>query len=485
MIKKVLFLISYLPYRSFKKALKNPRKYQEFLLKRIIYESKQVKALREKTFLKENFQSSASLNYSDYAEYVSNSLRGGKNEAVYGKIQFFEKTSGSSSGSKEIPYTYKTMWDFFQMILVWIHDLTISHFSLESFKTFLSISASFQDNERTKRIEDDSEYLPFFFRKVFKKHILIPEDLKKTKDIKEYDDKLLSYLVEQEALEIISIWNPTYLLVYLEKLEHIYPSLKKESKRKNLPNSFRLTAEDLSRLWPNLKLISLWGDASAKESFLEVSRLFPTVNIQKKGLLSTEFPVSIPLHRRGNGHYPLVHLVYYEFKAQGKIYRLDEVDKNKEYVLILSKPGGFIKYDTNDRVRIIDFEGDVPIFEFIGRDKFVSDLVGEKLNESHVEKVLKANLKGFSFLEATREEEKLFYKLYTSDQSCNGHDIDLLLSANVHYNYARKIKQLAPLEVQISPSPEMLYMKKMQGKGLKLGDIKKSHLVKLACVAEN
>ncbi len=458
----------------FEKGLKDPGIAQQDILKRVICEVTKIDHYRQYGDISTcNFKEKIPISdYEDIQLSVKKSLNGKNNAIVFGKVKLFEKTSGSSGGSKYIPYTNKALIDFYQTTLIWIYDIITHHKSLKTFKMFLSISPSFQEKEENVSLENDDEYFPYLFRKLLSRILLIPKNLKQIKTPEEYDRNLLSFLVEQKDLEIISIWSPSYLLVYLEKLEADYSDLRHRAKRE-LPEKL-----DLNLLWPHLKFISVWGDDVAEEGFQKIKEIFPKIQIQKKGLLSTEFPVTIPLLKNPKGHYPLLQLVYFEFIKDGHSHSLLEVKKNGIYTLVLSKPGGFIRYNTHDRVKIIDFDGRVPILEFVGRDGIVSDLVGEKLNATFVEETLKLLLRDQAYLMACYEGDEYFYTLF-ANQETNLSQLEQKLCQNVHYNYARKIGQLKDLKQVVCKSPNIEYIETKRKNGMKLGDIKFSYLMKL------
>jgi len=456
MIRWLLKTLTWLPHYRFRKALVDPR-IQEKVLNKIIKEIPKIQHYKNLTVSKDNFDRVVPIvEYDDIRASVELSLRGIKNAILYGTIKMYEKTSGTTTASKHIPYTTKTMYDFFTMLMIWCHDLVSNVNDLSTCGTFFSISPTKNENEvKNVGMNSDDEYFPWLVRKLFSKQLLIPRNIKSIKNQEDYDKKLLEFLSNQKSLEIISIWNPTYLLVYLDK----FPK-----------------DTDFKLIWPNLKIISVWGDATAEQGYNILKNIFPHVYIQKKGLLSTEFPISIPLAKRANGHYPLIHLIYFEFKNSEKLLKLHEVKIGETYTLVLSKPGGFIRYNTHDQVEIIDIEKGVPIFKFIGRDNITSDLVGEKLTEVFVRNSLKKFTSKNAFLRACYKHQKFFYELVT-EENINIIDFETELRMNIHYDYARKIGQLGPLRINQVDNPEEEFLKFKLQMNLKRGDVKFSHLL--------
>ncbi len=473
MIKFILRIMTYPLYRTFLNSISNIEKAQNGVFEKIKAESKSLKRYEGISISNyDDFKSKTDLcEYKDYKELVDKDLAGSCNQSVYGKILFAEKTSGTLSGSKLIPYTQKHLLSYLKMSAVWLADLIKNKSELSTFKLFISISPSFQDEGG---MDSDDEYLPWPLRLIFGSRLLIPNGIKQIQDPKLYEEKLLSYLIAQKELELISIWNPSYLLIYLAKLEKDYLHYKKLSKRDDLPDVLNLSA-----IWPKLKFVSVWGDANSSEDFNRLQSKLPKVFFQKKGLLSTEFPVTIPLCKREQGHYPLAHLIFFELLCDGEIFRLHELELGKAYTLILSAPGGFHRYNTHDVIKVIAFDGGCPIFEFIGRDNNVSDMVGEKLSEVFVKQcILNTSNQSYTYLKACKDQIPYHYQVITDDEELNLAKIEDELCTNVHYNYARKIGQLETLEIKFSDSAEKDYYQSQIESGKKFGDIKKLYLMK-------
>ena len=145
---------------------------------------------------------------------------------------------------------------------------------------------------------------------------------------------------------------------------------------------------DWSRLWPRLKLISCWTSANASAAALRIGDKFPGVCLQGKGLLATEAPMTLPLIE-ARGFVPLIGEVFYEFlDDRGNISLLHELEAGREYEIVLTQKGGLYRYRIGDRIRVTHFYKATPCFEFIGRSDAVSDLVGEKLNETFAQSCL-------------------------------------------------------------------------------------------------
>lgn len=474
-MKFLLKIISYFSYRIFKSSLNDIEKSQELVLKKLLRESQFLTYYQTPVNSYKEFAKTPIKEYEDYADGVKKDLEGERNHSVYGRVIITEKTSGTTSGSKVIPYTSKQLSHFFSMTLIWIHDLLNSEaLGLKSLKTFISISPGFDKSDH-KTVNSDEEYLPWIIRLIFSKKILIPTGLRSVQDPDQYNEKLLIYLLKQKELENISIWNPNYLLSYLDLFKSRYEFFKEKSARFDLPDKYE--EKMTQQIWPKVKFISVWGDSNAVKDFERLKKVFSkNIVFQKKGLLSTEFPVTIPLLEVEKGHIPLVHKVFIELKQEDRIYRLHDAKVGESYSLILSSPGGFHRYNTHDIVKVIGIHKNCPTFEFVGRDNY-SDLVGEKLSEVFVKLCIeKVSPNSFTLLRAVVENDQKFYQVLTDDESLDLDALENLLKENIHYRYARNINQLKSLRVQGYSEKEFYDDQVKLGK--KRGDIKRSYLLR-------
>jgi hypothetical protein len=205
-------------------------------------------------------------------------------------------------------------------------------------------------------------------------------------------------------------------------------------------------------LWPNLRVISCWTSAEAREVLSEIGRLFPGVTILGKGLLATEGVMSIPLRRFG-GAVPAITSHFLEFVApeSGRAYLVHELERSREYMPVLTTGGGLWRYRVGDRVRVTAIVDGIPVLEFVGRDDSVCDLRGEKLTAAFVGGVIETMRTGgaltgtFAMLTPTRD--RTGYVLFTDAAFAHGDMLDRLLRANPHYAYCRELGQLQHPEI--------------------------------------
>lgn len=431
-------------------------------------------------------------------------------------VLFYEKTSGSSGPAKYIPYTAALRRSFSRAFAVWAHDLVARGPRFETGRIYLSVSPSFGHEAATERgvpvgMADDRDYLDGWLRRVLSpfwvglglpprkvssriRHYITGGDavrLDRERDPERFKRRTALALLACAELEVISVWNPTFLTVHLELIA---------ARRDLFAAGARLRGErlralmadpiDWRRLWPRLALVSCWTSAAAARPAARLGELFPGVLVQGKGLLATEAPVTIPYLPAG-GYLPVLDEIYLELEQGGELAPLAAARPGERYGVVVSQKGGLVRYRLGDQVEVSHIYRGVPCLELVGRSGGVSDLVGEKLSEPFVRSALGAlDLagSGFATLVPVREGGRDRYVLAVDRAARPGgelaRDLDGALARAHHYAQARALGQLAPAAVWVSPgAPEAIARFHMR-RGMKWGDIKVTALCAAPADAE-
>lgn len=388
----------------------------------------------------------------------------------------YEYTSGSSGTPKPIPYTPSLMSSFHRMFNIWSHDI-LSNASLNLKYGVIYISVS-PLNDDFKGHEDDSEYLGTFFKHILHR-FLIGQELKKLKDKECYLECLSYILISNPQLEIISIWSPSLFVRVINfikdhKIEIVENLKKGEFKKSNIHLKFSplslSNSSPITDFFPSLKLISCWADAQAKNDYHLISKIFKNCLVQKKGILATEAPISLPLININNSS-PLLGEIFFEFiDSKGKIKLINDIKIDEVYSLIISTKGGFYRYKIGDNVLIKDKVLETPTFEFVGRSGNVSDLCGEKLSETELIHLIEPALSYALF------PNKDHYVICAKTKE-DFEKVSLALKKSPHYSFCLQAQQLRPPHfVQVDEIEEKIQNFFMLERQMKLGDIKIQHL---------
>ncbi|HEX4924618.1 MAG TPA: GH3 auxin-responsive promoter family protein [Bdellovibrionales bacterium] len=473
------FRIALLPLRwRFELRLSKPWRSQKRVLKRIVRAASQTefgrsRGLTARDRLEEFSFKVPVAGYDAFEPWIQ------KQMCVEGKVltaeavRLYEPTSGSSGKIKVIPYTRSLKRAFNMMFLLWMHDLLSFGPRLRTGRFYFSLSPRMGSQDRTVRgkpigLADDSEYLIAPLRKLLARYFVKSPP---TDGSEPFQKRLAARLAAQTDLEVISVWSPSFLQSLLECI---------------LENGYH-HGLSWKQLWPNLKIISCWGSASATMGALELRKQFPHVFVQFKGLVATEAPMTLPL-LRANGFVPLVDEIFYEFiDADGQTRLLHELKAGQEYAIVISHPAGLYRYRIGDRVRVTHFYRATPCLEFIGREGGVSDLVGEKLGEEFVRNVARelGLASGFVTLIPRRGEAASHYVALLKPEALNdwpeiedlARRLDEALCQAYHYRYARFTGQLAACRVVVTSKAASLYDQCFLQRGMKWGDIKPRALI--------
>ena len=377
--------------------------------------------------------------YDDLQPWLERVYDGEPDVLFAGRPVAYERTSGSSGGSKLIPYSVEGLHDIQRAIAPWISRV----FSEITGSVYLAISPATRAPESIGGIPvglPDTAYVGAF------KSAVPPTSIT---DVSQWLAFTIEHLRAARDLQLISVWSPTFLLRLLDEAEFD---------------------------WPELKIISCWAHGTSKPYAEELGRRFPHARIEPKGLISTECIVTVP----GVGLNPYG---FFEFEPVGDAFEV-----------IATTASGLYRYRTGDLVHFVilsseDGEGPValdgarsdtgpspsarlrmtPSIEFIGRAG-TCDLVGEKLTEPFVARCLE-HIPGIRFLKPNCNG----YLLY-AEASVDLEIVERKLCENPQYAYARNLGQLAPL--RFMPLDRNAYIHDQLARGARLGDIKPLALVR-------
>jgi hypothetical protein len=446
----------------------------------------------------------------DYAEPVQRIAAGEAGVLTAERVELLEPTSGTTGGEKLIPYTPSLRRQVQRALAVWIDDLFRHRPALRRGRAYWSLSPALGPARRTAAgisigFDDDASYLGGLERLALKYLLVVPAEVARLGDLAAVRYATLLHLLAAGDLTLISVWNPTFLTALLRPLEEWQDRLRQDLRRGTLHLGTALRApvvegilrssaswpEKLQQIWPQLGLISCWMHAAAARAVPEVRALFPTVEIQPKGLLATEGCVSIPLLGRPAPALA-VRSHFFEFQeGEGGPCRLaHELQTGGRYRVILTTGGGLYRYQLRDEVEVVDFEWQCPLLRFLGKADRISDLVGEKLAEPHVRAVLERLFAaqglcpGFALL-APVEGRPARYRLFIQDAplpslTALATGLEAGLRENPYYGHAVALGQLAPAEVAVlDPSGEpawQVYERCCVARGQRAGNIKPAAL---------
>lgn len=428
------------------------------------------------------------VSYQDLFPYM-NDIQKGKSDCLFsGKAIAFERTSGSSSGQKLIPYSLESLLDFRNAIMPWLSSLT-KKYNIQTGKAYWAISPANRQPELTSGgipiSMPDAAYLGDEFVPFFLEVSAVPYWVGEVPDVQDWQLASLYYLISRKDLVLISVWSPTFLLTLLNTLfkrrQELEAVLQNGLKihGQELPANLSVykilqdyyVKKDVKVLWPELKVISCWADASSHSFYEALKSHFSGISIQAKGLLLTEGVVTVP--NCSNQTVLTANSGFYEFLDNEKNSRLaHELRVGGKYEVLMTTSGGLYRYCTGDRVICDGYTSELPILRFIGRE-LSSDMVGEKLTEEFVTGCLEG-ISGFRMLIPVQYKTPGYSLIIENHQNAESviNLVESRLFNNPHYAYACKIGQLRRLTALQLNNPLEIYLNSPIHSGTRLGDIK-------------
>jgi hypothetical protein len=497
-------------YRRFAAALRDPRQAQESILAGYLRRNEDTDFGRAHDFARirslRDFQTAVPLStYDDYQPYIDRITAGDKSCLTREPVKLLAPSSGSTRATKLIPYTTLSQAEFRRGVAPWIVDLMRDWPSLLGGPAYWSITPAMSCS-RTKPsaipigFDEDSTSLGGFFKSLVDTTLAVPGAVSRIRDIELFRHVSLLFLLRSPALRLISVWHPSFLRFLLAPLQTQWEALVRDIDQgfrlsdpaiEILPDRARaqalarLNPAEPSRIWPNLVLISCWGDGPASAFLGDIRMQFPGTEIQAKGLIATEAFASLPFQ----GRKPLaVTSHFFEFiDDRGCAHPAWEVESGGVYSLVVTTGSGLYRYRLGDRIEITEFLAGTPCLRFLGKEDHVSDLFGEKLSEGFVAGAVRkvcdrAGIRPrFAMLAPEREGEVHRYRLYLEPVQEPAIDLvtelEAALRENPHYDYCVRIGQLAPVAVSwVGADAYEAYAQRLQRRGQRLGDIKPSPL---------
>lgn len=452
-------------WRAFDCALEDPETAQQVLLKRLLSRSVQTRFGCEHRFAEistyDQFASHVPIR--DYAEmepWIARIRRGEQNVLTPDPVVRLATTSGTSGAQKLIPYTAELQAEFNCAIGPWMADLFHETPSLMCGSAYWAITPIVVDRAPLESavpigFEEDTAYLGGLRSRLVEAAMAVPAEVRNAGSLEECRKLTVQHLLGRTDLRLISVWHPSFLSLLLQDV-----------------------TADVRRLWPNLRLISCWGDGYAAFSIDELRSRFPGVIIQPKGLIATEAIVSIPFRLR----YPLaIRSHFFEFVAgSGEILRAHELRDREQYQVLVTTGGGLWRYRLNDIIEAKGRIGNTPSIAFTGKTGNISDRFGEKLSEPFVAQAI-------SRLRSERSEPWKFamlapegsrYVLFVDGaiDADLAPRLDAMLQENPQYAYCRELGQLdAPLVIRVQDGYNAL-VSRLNRMGIRGGDIKPAAL---------
>lgn len=416
--------------RSFELSTKDPLKAQERTLLKFLARNKNTEYGR-----KYNFSSMRSIadfrkkvpisDYKTIAPLIERMKKGENNIITRDKIVFFGITSGTTGDPKLIPVTRYSRERKADAMSIWAYYTSREHPHVFDGKILGIISPevkNYTEGGIPYGPEDGHAYnnLPDIVKRLY----VLPYELFYINDYDARYYAMLRISMEQKVTTIATL-NPSTLTLLCKKIAPLSDRIINDIEEGTLGEEFKIPkdiriiienklkpnpkrAKELARIlktkgellpkyfWPDLELIECWKGGTVKLYLKELPRYFGDVAIRDFGCLSTEARSSIPLSDTGANGVLAINTNFYEFIPKEDIDKKDkrtflstELEKGKEYLLIVTTPGGLYRYNIDDVVKVTGYFNATPMIEFMQKGHNAVSLTGEKIYEQHVIEAVK------------------------------------------------------------------------------------------------
>lgn len=156
-------------------------------------------------------------------------------------------------------------------------------------------------------------------------------------------------------------------------------------------NNLGQTAFAALELWPNLRIVICWRSPMLRPYVEMLQPYLDGIPQRDYIAMASEGITAIPFENGISGGALAIDTHFYEFIPEeysttehAPTLLAHELERGRNYVVIMSTSAGLYRYDIGDVVRVRDFIGTVPIVEFLHRTGRTCSLTGEKLTEDQV-----------------------------------------------------------------------------------------------------
>ena len=365
-----------------------------------------------------------------------------------------EPTSGTTGGTKWIPYTEQLRREFMRAVNPWMASIYLRHPGLLFCTHYWSVSPYTevrQPKDGPRRgFAEDREYLGPVRARLVAALFPVSAAVAEERDPERHMMKTARALAASRRLGLVSVWHPSAFLRLLDFMSERADEVSDDPRVRRL-----LATRDFRGVWPRLKLISCWDAAFAAADAEKVRAAFPGVEVEGKGLMATEGVVSFPWFGKRVAAVTSHSLSFERVDeasgepVEGTAVGVERLEKGRRYGVVLTTGNGFTDYRLGDVVECTGFVARTPRLEFCHRAGGTVDLHGEKMHPAFVAEVVAKlaaahGLPTFAVL-VPRLDREGYALVWEGPAVPSVEEVEALLAANYHYVHARNAGQLQPV----------------------------------------
>jgi hypothetical protein len=359
-----------------------------------------------------------------YRPYVER-VKQGETTAMFGprqRVRMFALTSGTTARPKSIPVTDTFLREYTRGWRIWGLQAHRDHLPLLG-QSYVHLASDWQETRTAAGIWCGNisglaaETRPAIIRSAF----LIPPIVSKIPDwdARQYVALRLSLAVGNVGMVITA--NPMTLIGLARLadqrseslLRDLYdgtlagdveiPTPIRQRLARRLGQRHRTRCRQLEQIvtrmgrlaprefWPQLSLIAVWTGGSAATFLPQVEQYYGPCPLRDHGLSASEGRMTIPLHDGTSAGVLDFLSSYFEFipaEEHGSnhptVLEAHQLQSGQSYYILLTTSSGLYRYDIQDVVRCVGFQGTAPVLEFLHKGAHCSNVTGEKLTEFQV-----------------------------------------------------------------------------------------------------
>ncbi len=411
--------------RAFEEATKKPLKSQEKILLEYLHRNQNTEYGRKYNFAKiksvEDYRRYVPISDCESVRpYIERMTKGEENILTRDKPVFFGVTSGTTDKPKYIPVTKYSRAKKAELMDLWTYYIMKSHPDILQGKVLTIISPDTEGvTESGVQYGAESghayKHLPGIVRRMY----AVPYEVF---TIEDYAARYYCILRigMGEDISTLAMLNPSAIVLLCQRIAEWQGLIIADIEKGTLNKSFKIEpkvrsflggrmkpnpkrAEELRRIlkekgvllpkdfWPKMVLIECWKGGTVKLYLKELPQYFGDIPVRDFGCLSTEARSSIPMSDAGADGVLAISTNFYEFIPKEDIDKPDrrtllcnELEKGREYFLVVTTPGGLCRYNIDDIIIVNGFFNETPLIEFVQKGMNAVSLTGEKVYESQV-----------------------------------------------------------------------------------------------------
>lgn len=462
------------------------------------------------------------LRYEDHRPYIER-VKAGETSAMFGgrqRVHMFALTSGTSDEPKYIPVTeaflkeYRAGWNAFGVKALLDHP--------EGFlRRILQVSSRMDETRSAAGLPCGAitGLIAATQKRLVRKYYVSPECLSRVEDPASKYYTIMRLAVPVDVAFMITA-SPATLLKLARTAEqraeelirdvrdggvsqsvHLPPEVRQELAPRLLPDPAAARHLEglrhahgrlLPRHYWNLAFTANWTGGTMGLYLQDFPEYFGPVPVRDIGLVASEGRMSIPITDGTPGGVLEVTSHFFEFVPADRIedanppaLRCQEVEAGRDYYILLTTSAGLYRYHIGDVVRVLGFEGQAPVIEFLNKGEHTCSLAGEKLTERQLilamEQVGRQGGPAIqNFVLAPRWGRPPHYVLHLDRASGDGDDLAervdaALQTVNIEYASRRQTDRLGPVRVNVLPAGYLGRLDHERAEGRRKGNEQYKH----------